>query len=499
MKKKPAPARESAPNFKLDCSKVSVIAKKDFGSYIQQAIELEIATIPVYLYTYYTIKRTPNQEQLIAEILQDLPTPSDTAEAQKLQAQAKELAIEIQVFANKAAALIMSVAVEEMLHMSLSSNVKQALVGPPELVNKTPAAYPAYLPGHEPEFPINLAKFSLDQLETFLLIESPDAFKKRRNYIKASKSPFKYDTIGEFYTALMCCVQKYFSKKDQYSDRPQLAPDKGYYGQNNTDTVYYDKDHNPHFANADDSGDLVQVVDVKSALKALHEVAEQGEGKQGGHHLDERGHVDAKVCKEINNGDFYKEDYDDKTGEELSHFAKFLSLYCKLKQLKAHFQEVTGKKNLNFEKYFIHNCPTNPSQDDYPEDIKKWSVLGNAVTSYLFLMAEACYYNRGNRQYEIFMFGIHKAMIWVLSGICSAVVGKTYTDKEGNTRNAAVTFERYDFSKYEGTPKEQLIRLAEDAGYSTGNIKDFPNVFLNYNIGVNKNDTPHSPTNLEVE
>ena len=139
MKKKPTPVKESAPDFKLDCSKVPVIAKKDFGDYIQQAIELEIATIPVYLYTYYSIKRTPDQEQLIAEILQDLPTPSDTEEAQKLQAQAKELAIEIQVFANKAAALIMSVAVEEMLHMSLSSNVKQALVGPPELVNKTPA------------------------------------------------------------------------------------------------------------------------------------------------------------------------------------------------------------------------------------------------------------------------------------------------------------------------------------------------------------------------
>jgi hypothetical protein len=503
MKKKAAPVKSSNDQFKLDCSKIDKIAKQDFGHYIQQAIELEIATIPVYLYTYYSIKRTPDQDQLIEEILQDLPTPKNEKEAKELKAKAKELAIEIQVFANKAGALIMSVAVEEMLHMALSSNVKQALVGPPDLINKTPASYPAFLPGHEPEFPINLDQFSLAQLETFLLIESPDAFTKRKSNLKtkAKKQSFKYDTIGDFYTALMCCVKNNFSQKKQYSDRPQLAPGKGYYAQNNTDTVYYDQGHNPHFTSADDSGDLVHVVDMNSALEALHEVAEQGEGNSGGHHLDERGNVPDKVCEEINSGKYYEEDYDDKDREELSHFAKFLSIYCKLKSLKRKFQDLTNDPDFNVEKYFIYNVPKNPKQENYPdENIKDWSNLGNAATSYLFLMTQACYHNGGARQFEIFMFGIHKAMIWVLALICTSTRELTYQDKHGNTVNGAVTFEPYDFSKYEGTPKEQLIALSKKVNfYGTEHIENLPNVYLNTNVGVNKNTTPHSPTYLEAE
>lgn len=36
---------------------------------MQQAIEIEIATIPVYLYTYYFITRVPNQETILQQTL----------------------------------------------------------------------------------------------------------------------------------------------------------------------------------------------------------------------------------------------------------------------------------------------------------------------------------------------------------------------------------------------------------------------------------------------
>jgi ethanolamine utilization protein EutQ (cupin superfamily) len=68
---------------------------------------------------------------------------------------ALEMSTEIMAFTNKAGAMIVSVAVEEMLHMSLSSNVKQALAGPPDLVDKSPSEWPAFVPGHDPHFPIN--------------------------------------------------------------------------------------------------------------------------------------------------------------------------------------------------------------------------------------------------------------------------------------------------------------------------------------------------------
>ncbi|HNG60965.1 MAG TPA: ferritin-like domain-containing protein, partial [Cellvibrionaceae bacterium] len=66
-------------------------ALDELKSHLQTAIEVELATIPIYLFAYYSINRTPA----------GFP---DTALAQ---------------FADRAGASIMSVAVEEMLHMSL--------------------------------------------------------------------------------------------------------------------------------------------------------------------------------------------------------------------------------------------------------------------------------------------------------------------------------------------------------------------------------------------
>ena len=362
---------------------IPVIPKNGLADALQQAIQLEIATIPVYLYTYYSINRTPKQEDLIEQILTDMPKTKDKDKAAK---KAKELAIEIQVFANKAGALIMSVAVEEMLHMALSSNVKQSLIGPPDLVNKTPEYYPTKLLGHIPEFQINLHKFSLKQLHTFLLIESPDPFPDYKPELTRSLT-VEYKTIGQLYEAIICCIKKNYPRKSQYNTkRPQLAPNKGYYAQNSIESVHYDKKHNPHFANSDDSGDLVRVVDKTSALKALEEVMEQGEGKSGTpDHLDKAGNVRPDVCKRINAGEFADEDYDDPDKKELSHFVKFLELYCKMEQLSAQFKKIMKDKDFNFEKYFVKNVPHNPTKEDYPtEDLRNYAELGNAVTSYLF-------------------------------------------------------------------------------------------------------------------
>ena len=69
---------------------------------LQTAIEIELATIPIYLYTYYSLVRNNESGEAISDA---------------------------QLFANKAGGVIMSVAVEEMLHMSLSSNVLFAMGG----------------------------------------------------------------------------------------------------------------------------------------------------------------------------------------------------------------------------------------------------------------------------------------------------------------------------------------------------------------------------------
>src|ERR1700756_5541556 len=98
---------------------------ENLGDAIQQAIEIEIATIPVYLYTYYSINRVPDQDAISGQLVQALTQKGQPLD--KATATALELSAEIMVYANKAGALIMSVAIEEMLHMALSSNLKQAL------------------------------------------------------------------------------------------------------------------------------------------------------------------------------------------------------------------------------------------------------------------------------------------------------------------------------------------------------------------------------------
>jgi hypothetical protein len=439
---------------------------------MQQAIEIEIATIPVYLYTYYSITRVPNQETIVQQIIEDFKCADTTCKTEaELQEAAEKLALEIMVFANKSGALIMSVAVEEMLHMSLSSNIKNALGkygGLPELVGKTPKHWPAYLPGHEPPFPINKGKMTLNQLYTFLLIESPLPVQPD---LTRGATAITYDTIGDYYQKIIDCIENNLTDADFDGDAPQLINSK-YYSQNNIDTVYYDEDHKPKFSNEDDSGGLVHVNGVSSAIYAMDEIVEQGEGaskmmdgkKEVGDHLT----ADGKVVCPL---DFDPLSYDDPSKGELSHFDKFLEIYCAIERKNHGLNSFLGTTDFDFTKYFVKDLPTNPSTTDYPENIQKVTTLNNAIYTYIFVMAEGCYRKAGHTQFEIFMFGIHKTMIWLLNVISDGMASNlTYKDANGEEQRVAATFEDYDFSKSEDTPKEQIIALAKIAMNAKGTI-----------------------------
>jgi hypothetical protein len=67
-------------------------------------------------------------------------------------------------------------------------------------------SFPTMLDGHKPEFPINAAKLSLDQLSTFLQIESPAPFVDPADTAETDQSVIKYPTIGAFYDMIIACV-----------------------------------------------------------------------------------------------------------------------------------------------------------------------------------------------------------------------------------------------------------------------------------------------------
>ena len=455
---------------------VDVIDKDEFPLAIQQAVGIEIATIPTYLYTYYSIVRVPKASVIIEleEKIYAAYKKQGLAD-EYAKERAKELTVEIQVYANKSAAIIMSVVVEEMLHMSLSSNVMQALVGPPKLYLQSPV-FPAELPGHIPEFPINLAPFSQDQLIAFLRIETPLPFvdKSEEDPDANSDTEVPYSTIGQYYCMVENCIRENFSDVEHYhKDRPQLTPNKGIYTNNTINTVYYNKYHEPQFPNSNSKGDLIKVENLWTALASLQEIVEQGEGASGGHRLDHAG----KPIEGISWQDVEK-DPKDKDGEgdgEISHFDKFLSLYYqheeltdKIKRLDMTWDAQAGKVNpLTLDSIFLLPLPDNPKTANYPADLQAVSNLTNAVYTYIFVMIEDCYRKPEDTQYEVFMYGIHKSMIWILSELCNAMVNLKWRDADGKC--CAPTFENYEF-KSGSKPKDQLIELCGVAGVDSNGL-----------------------------
>ena len=458
---------------------VNSITKENLGDALQQAIEIEIATIPTYLFTYYSINRTPDQESIFAPLKQALMNKG--MQEKEAHDMALNFSADIMVFANKAGALIMSVAIEEMLHMSLSSNLKQALAGLPELVGKSPV-FPTTLPGHIPPFTIYRTKLTQEQLITFLKIESPTALPLN---LKAQKEPIAYKTIGEFYDEIKEFIKTNDLKYMTFT--PQLIPGKGYYGQNNIDTIYYNKEHKPRLVNAPDSGDLVHVTNRDTAIQAIEIIVDQGEGNQKVPGLI------FKDGKAIVNCEIYKGDYDDKNMQEISHFEKFSRIYCQYAELSARFAALGLDPAIDFSNYFVLNFKTDVTTAEYPANLQLISNLINAVYTYIFVMTEGCYKHSGNTQYEIFMFGIHKSMIFILNSLCSDFTAKTFTASDGKTYQCAPTFEDYPFDLHALTspfptpvsPKQQLISLYNSAlavfptlGYLAQRFQDLPDVAL---------------------
>jgi Ferritin-like len=190
-----------------DDIKVEAVREK-----LQSAIELEHATLPPYLYALYSLDPAKNGEIV---------------------------------------SIIRSVVTEEMLHMTLAANVLNAIGGSPDIDNpKFIPNYPGPLPGGvEDQLTVQLAPFSMAQLETFLTIEEPvDPLQFK---MAASLTPQPV-TIGDFYRQLIKAIEKLgppiFVPGPRNQVGPNLVPES------------------------------VVVTDVPSARQALTTIVEQGEG-----------------------------------------------------------------------------------------------------------------------------------------------------------------------------------------------------------------------------
>ncbi|UBU09109.1 ferritin-like domain-containing protein [Nonomuraea gerenzanensis] len=188
--------------------------------HLQWAIELEHATLPPYLCALYSLDRERNPE---------------------------------------AAAIVGSVFAEEMLHLALAANLLNAVGGRPRL--DTPRMLPPHprrLPHGDRSLELSLAPFGAQALEMFLRLERPAP-------AGAAPEGDDYETIGQFYAAIELGLRELC---DRLGEQVVFSGDPAR------------QVHAGHFRHT--AGRLVAVHDLKSALAALEEIVEQGEGNSHG-------------------------------------------------------------------------------------------------------------------------------------------------------------------------------------------------------------------------
>jgi hypothetical protein len=194
----------------------SIDSVDDLRKHLQWAIELEHATLPPYLCALYSLDPQRNSD---------------------------------------AFALIGGVFVEEMLHLGLAANVMNAIGGRPRL--DSPAVlqpYPRPLPHGDRSFELSLAPFDLEALETFLRLERPAG-------AGAPAETEHYETIGQFYTAIEdglrgLCAE--LGERAVFSGHPARQV------------------HAAAFRHT--TGRLIAVDSLSTALTALAEIVDEGEG-----------------------------------------------------------------------------------------------------------------------------------------------------------------------------------------------------------------------------
>lgn len=422
-------------------------ALSELKSHLQVAIEIELATIPIYLYTYYSIDRTP----------------------------AGFPATPLSRFADRAGATIMSVAVEEMLHMSLSSNVLFALGQMPQLYLKSPWPFPANLPGHAKLGPdakpmsLPLSKLSTEQLWHFLEIEYPAES-------DAPPESGHWKTIGQIYSYVRCIIHSKHVHDEDFRHGArlrQIQPTN--YSPNSIDTVY-PKDgfdygcpvpaHAPHsaahvagFMSREDSHSgafqLLTVDSKDSALQAIQTIDEQGEG-------------------------YGPSKYDDASHRELSHYDKFLTLQSQLAGYDPKDERLPKRPKPPAAapdpvtpdqlRGIVYNVPDNPVAASYPSGRRDVANVVNGLYQYMLIMTESIFLQPPEKQKVYFNQALHRSMIWILDKILRQMrqVSLEATSSDTVATRLAPTFENINLG-----PRDQafanLVAMCSDLDRNYGN------------------------------
>ena len=199
--------------------RVQIRTKAALADHLQSALAVELSTVPPYLCALYSLV-------------------DNTSEAFQV---------------------LKSVAVEEMLHMMLVCNLRNAIgdaeIGLSPDVVAVAAKYPTFIPHHATGGPfVQLQPASVALLETvFMAIEQPAPSGAR-------PEANEFETIGQFYAAISQGFKALDADPgvDLFTGDPSRQQTSTYFG--------------------GAGGRLIPVTDLKSALAAIRQIVAQGEG-----------------------------------------------------------------------------------------------------------------------------------------------------------------------------------------------------------------------------
>ena len=441
----------------------------ELQGYLQTALDVELSTVPIYLYTYYSINRNSNWD--------------DDINARDQGKDGNTLA----TYANKAGAVIMSVVVEEMLHMSLAANILKAIGGTPKVYGQSPAIFPTNLPHHKKKdsqghrYLFGLESLSENHLRKFLEIEQPE-----KPHAPPEKD--KWETLGQFYDYITEQIKKVDPAVFANHADSQLQAQDGYYAPNNVDTIYPKEAHwvtkknspdekhpasatahQAMFTNNEDSGGIRVIKTIKNAVDAMKVIKHQGEG------------------------DSVKDDkWDDKSKHEDSHYYRFKELLAPLED-----EDSVVAKNLNKALFpaFVNN-PTRAKWNQATGGASDNVIdLVNAVYSYILLMTEVSYtISDPAAQHTFFYIGMHKGMIFILDKLIGNMRDPSnYPIGFGGVGfvGLAPTFENYIFGSKK-TARAELTALAATVNKSYPKVCD-PNILQRINDLPDVNVDPTKP------
>jgi len=287
---------------------VTIDSVASLRAHLQTAVEIEHATLPPYLCALYSLEEGSNAE---------------------------------------AVAVIESVVLEEMLHLTLAANLLNAVGGAPVLDSPTLLpAYPTFLPHSDQTVELSLRPFSPKALAGFMAIERPG----RRGSLPEDDT---FETIGQFYAAIEAALARLTVQLGE------AAVFSGDPARQVTDALYYGG-----------AGRIVAVSDLVSAKRAITEIVEQGEG------LDHESILDG-------DRDMFHPDRD-----ELAHYFRFreLALGRRYRPGDTPSSGPTGEP-VTVDWAAVHPMRVNPRSADHPPGSEIRAAMDRFNRSYSEVLA----------------------------------------------------------------------------------------------------------------